>query len=948
MLAKVMAARRDGGTSFADLGRYLAESRGAEAPELTFRAIDLGAVDRAEALETAIAALNAAASLSTRCRRPLYHFSLNWPEGEVPTAAQAFAAADAARAALGMADHQALYVIHRDKAHHHVHVLMNRVHPETGRVVSPRRDYFTLDRVCREIELVQGWHHSPGPHVVVGPPELASLQAVVTGVGPEIFVVRQYRARDPDGAVARAPGARAHDTRRGPEDPSFQRWLQAAPAAALAARLARPGTAWAQIHEVLADFGVALVPAGSGYLLRDEATGTTAKLSQVRRAFARAVKTCGPFVSRDPARRYAPQQLTYGASRSATPSLPRTIEAAVRAEARASLWTWYQNDRVTDQAGRQQVRAQAMAALRTQQEQERGVLRRALQAERLVLTRTHPARSIGLQTARAVYAVAAAKEREHLRLRHREERKVLHRRYRGPGLDWRAWLERAAAAGDAAAVRALQGLRYQEGRQGPAAIHAPALGYINPLRPVGVLEDVAWRWVAGAVRYTRHAVDFAEDRGARLLVLRTEDDDVRAALLVARERYTGPLTLTGARVFRVRTAELAAELGVVLADADLAPVWQAARAGFDARTPDRPVSRETDSPTRTPETPVSPSSGAHTPPHRDNDPREMDRFLREISLPEFLEQHGYVRAPRSTVRDLRMRRDGETLVVTQKDGAWVYFSTADRSDNGTVVTWAQRHIDTNLGRVRQYLRPYLGVHPVAPPAMPTPRPRPDSDPDVAARWHAARLVQSTEDSAARRYLLRRGLSTRTLTLFGDGIRQDARGNALFRHWGVAAAGALAVSGYEVKNSQFSGFAAGGHKGIAAFVHHQGHAADITRLVVTEASLDALSKAQLEGHRTDTAYLSLGGAPGRRTFEALDAYRATLGPQARTLVLALDRDEAGQRLTQELQDRYASQLVIEHDPAPRGKDWNDTLQAVVAEEREWARDPGPAPGRGMGD
>ncbi len=863
MLAKVMAARRDGGSSFAELSRYVAKMRGRADPELAVRQIDLGAVDREEALETVIAAMDAAASLSRRCRRPLYHFSLNWPEGETPSAAQAFAAADAACAALGMADHQALYALHRDKAHHHVHVLVNRVHPQTGRAVSPRRDYLTLDRVCREIELAQGWRHTPGPHVVVGLSEFASMQSVASAVEPGasgVRVIRQYPARDPERPAPRAPGAAAHDARRGPDEPSFQRWLQATPAAALAACFARPDSNWAELHEVLADLGVVVMPAGSGYLLQDKASGMTAKLSQVRRGFAQAVKAYGPFVPRDPARPCAPRPPTYSASQ--TPEHARA--AGERAEARAALRARYERDRAADQAGRQQARRQALARLQVRQESERRGLQRALQAERRSLTRIHPARSIALQVARAVTAMAAAKEREQLRLRHREERAQLHRRYRGPGLDWRAWLERAAEAGDAVAARALRGVRYQAGRA--AAIQAATLGYTEPLRPVGVLAGVAWRWEAGAVRYTRGSADFAEDRGARLVVLRTEDDDLRAALLVARERYVGPLTLTGTRAFRLRTAQLAAELGVALSPADRALTGLADRAGG-------PVSPEPDSLTRPAELPVPPSVHADGPRRSRRDPPESDRIRGAIPL-------------------LELRRQTGTVPVS--------------------------------------------------------RPRPEVDPQNAACPQAVRRVPSTEESPARRYLLSRGLSPRTLALFGDGIGEDAHGNVLFRQWAVGDDGALAVCDDEVKPPQSSGLAAGGHPGIGIFVLHPGQTCDINRLVVTAASLDALAKAQLDGHRTDTAYLGLGDAPGPRTFAALDAYRATLGPQVQTLVLALDRDEARRRLGEDPQDRYRSTLRIECDPPPRGKSWSDILQTRMAEERERARGVAREPGQGIGD
>lgn len=100
---------------------------------------------------------------------PFYHFVLSWREGENPTKEQAEQAAQHALKALGMADNQAVFAVHRDKEHHHhIHIVANRVNPETLTLNGPPLyDYLILDKACREIELMQGWLHDHGPHVVI-------------------------------------------------------------------------------------------------------------------------------------------------------------------------------------------------------------------------------------------------------------------------------------------------------------------------------------------------------------------------------------------------------------------------------------------------------------------------------------------------------------------------------------------------------------------------------------------------------------------------------------------------------------------------------------------------------------------------------------------------------------------------------------------------------------
>jgi len=74
-----------------------------------------------------------------------------------PSQRQWEAAAKKTIAALGFGEHQYLIVAHDDKKHFHVHIMLNRVHPETYRAHYAMRDMFTLDRCMRELEEDQDW-----------------------------------------------------------------------------------------------------------------------------------------------------------------------------------------------------------------------------------------------------------------------------------------------------------------------------------------------------------------------------------------------------------------------------------------------------------------------------------------------------------------------------------------------------------------------------------------------------------------------------------------------------------------------------------------------------------------------------------------------------------------------------------------------------------------------
>ena len=77
---------------------------------------------------------------------------------------------------------------------------------------------------------------------------------------------------------------------------------------------------------------------------------------------------------------------------------------------------------------------------------------------------------------------------------------------------------------------------------------------------------------------------------------------------------------------------------------------------------------------------------------------------------------------------------------------------------------------------------------------------------------------------------------------------------------------------------------------------------VCRRAVTEAPIDALSLAAIEGKRPDTLYLAMGGAIGPGTVATLhDTIRAVISTQDARRVAATDANRAGycfaERLTE---------------------------------------------------
>ena len=99
--------------------------------------------------------LAGAAATGRKLEKPVCHYSLNWAREEKPDRQEMQRAAEASLKALGMERHQALIVSHRD-GQPHVHVIANRVEPESGKAAGLSRSKLKLSKWAEGYEREQG------------------------------------------------------------------------------------------------------------------------------------------------------------------------------------------------------------------------------------------------------------------------------------------------------------------------------------------------------------------------------------------------------------------------------------------------------------------------------------------------------------------------------------------------------------------------------------------------------------------------------------------------------------------------------------------------------------------------------------------------------------------------------------------------------------------------
>ena len=306
---------------------------------------------------------------------------------------------------------------------------------------------------------------------------------------------------------------------------------------------------------------------------------------------------------------------------------------------------------------------------------------------------------------------------------------------------------------------------------------------------------------------------------------------------------------------------------------------------------------------------------------------ELERIKRDVNLVEYAEACGYQIDKKESSRNSTVMRSGDDkiIVATGTDGHGVYFSVRDQGDNGSVVDFVQRRQGLNLGQVRKELRPWAGITATGKPPASIKRRKAEAErpprPVVIERDRAAVIARAHQlDDYSGDYLQEvRGLTDETIDRFRDKIRQDERGNVCFLH-----SDRDGITGWEVKNRGFTGFAAGGSK--SAFAMATGSL--VERVVITESAIDAMSYHQKHGKPGDY-YIAMGGemSPEQR------ALLENIVKKAPHTVIATDNDEKGHQFAAEIKQW---QPAAERQVPATGKDWNDEIQADMAAQlqRSW--------------
>ena len=474
----------------------------------------------------------ALARRAVRSRDPISHYVLSWRAGEQPTPAQVEEAVDLFLEELGLNGHQAIFGLHVDTDNVHLHLMINRVHPETYRLMLPNkggRDLEAAHRAIARIEHVQGWRRQ----------ERGRYRVQADGT------VQRDRHRPLELAVADAQRVRNRLASRHAGGVKSATRM----AADVAAPAIRAATSWMDLHTRLAALGLRYACKGSGAVLWVGETAVKA---------SRAGRDCSLLAVERRLGAYQPAPEGWRVA--ARPPEPDGSETARWAEYHAAREAHQRHKRAAAQAQR------------ATQAGEREALRAAHRNQREALWRSAPpggwrGRGAELNAQRSLLAARQAAERAALLERQRRARTHARAQWGDfPGHE--DWLT-AQTAGPARRRARLIALLLQEEetlilqardiRGFVAVVYGRRVDYRRADAPDGP---------AGFV-----------DRGREIVVHAEHDATaVRAALQLAAHKW-GRFQVEGDAAYQALCARLAAECGLPLGHPERQGAIQQARDG---------------------------------------------------------------------------------------------------------------------------------------------------------------------------------------------------------------------------------------------------------------------------------------------------------------------------------------------------------------------------------
>lgn len=158
-----------------------------------------------------------------------YHLVVSLAHWEQLDQEQAEDIEDTICAGLGFAEHQRISAVHKDTDHFHLHIAINKIHPNTFRCVEPYYPYYKLDSLAKALEIKHGLYQA-------------------NRIGQET-------------RFAKVGELEAHQ-----QEESFLSWLNEKVGDQLK-QVLKEARGWQDVHNLLTPYGAVIKPKGAGLVI---------------------------------------------------------------------------------------------------------------------------------------------------------------------------------------------------------------------------------------------------------------------------------------------------------------------------------------------------------------------------------------------------------------------------------------------------------------------------------------------------------------------------------------------------------------------------------------------------------------------------------------------------------------------------------------------------------
>ena len=454
------------------------------------------------------------ASMAKKSTTPVMHFILSWHEEEMPTAEQADEAVRIFCRELGVEDYAVVYAMHDNTRNRHLHIAVNRAHPDTGKVLDIHRSVEKAHRALAYIERAQGWQKEA--NAIFDFDETGQLFR--TDRDEHGKYVRKVEEQE---RPKKSPGAQNFERRTG------QRSAEQIAADDLA-RLVKSAMSWTELHAALKRENTYYVKKPGGAVLFVNGTPIKASAAHRDAAFSKLEKRLGTYEpgpepkGRDGVLldRKAPSDVKAYTEK-------RTRKVAGRGTDRELEREWY---------------SAALQTIKTETEQSQKVIE------------TQERRGLDPLMARDLRIVIAMIGRDE-RAALKAARAGARRRcgHAAPLPDFAVYLRSMGKDIEAEAFRYRNTRNYLEG-----SYKTPQPVPNRDLAPIRVGRDI---------HYEHGEKTAIIDKGSRIIVVAGRDDKViLSALKVAQDKW-GVISLRGSQEFRQRAVLIGLAAGLTIENA---------------------------------------------------------------------------------------------------------------------------------------------------------------------------------------------------------------------------------------------------------------------------------------------------------------------------------------------------------------------------------------------